>query len=126
MSTTHGAVVVVVDDGVSPVGSDEWNATHNTLIPDSGTWEEVDRVVYASTERLIVRGAGRMLLRETVPPVRGTFNTGTFEVLNDNYLLQYKRTGLMPGARATLAGNGELYIFDLAPVGRLILAGRGL
>ena len=126
MSTAHGTVVTVPDDGTSPVGSDEWNATHNTVIPATGTWEEVDRVVYATTERLIANGSGRLLLRETAPPIRGTFNTGTFEVLNDNYLLQYKRTGLATGTRATLAGNGELYIFDLAPVGRLILAGRGL
>lgn len=28
MSTTHAAVVVVADDGTSPVGTDEWNATH--------------------------------------------------------------------------------------------------
>jgi hypothetical protein len=28
MATSHAAVVVIADDGTSPVGSDEWNAPH--------------------------------------------------------------------------------------------------
>jgi hypothetical protein len=28
MAVTHAAVVVVPDDGTSPVGTDEWNASH--------------------------------------------------------------------------------------------------
>ena len=46
-------------------------------------------------------------------------------IVNDNYLLQYKRASLTGTARASIFGNGELFLFDLAPVGRLVLAGRG-
>lgn len=126
MSTAHGTIVTVPDDGVSLVGSDDWNAVHNTSISSTATVEEVDRVVYGGTERLIAAGAGRMFLREPLRPIRGAFSLGTFDVYNDNWLLQYKRATLVPGARVTLAGNAELFLFDLAPVGRLILAGRGL
>ena len=28
MPVTHSSVVIVPDDGTSPVGTDEWNATH--------------------------------------------------------------------------------------------------
>jgi len=125
MPAAHRTVVVVADDGISPVGSDEWNGNHNIVIPDTATEEQVDRIVLATTERLTAAGAGRLLLRETVPPFRGAFNIGTFEVLDGNYQLQYKRTTLVPGSRATLVGTGELFLFDLAPVGRLVLAGRG-
>jgi hypothetical protein len=126
MSTAHRTVVVVADDGTSPVGSDEWNGFHNTSIPDGGASSDTHRTVLATTERLIAAGAGRDYIAEPVPPFRGSFDIGTFEVLTDNYQLQYKRTTLAPGARATLAGTGELFLFDLAPNGRLILAGRGL
>lgn len=34
MAITHNAVVVVPDDGTSPVGSDEWNAAH-TIEPET-------------------------------------------------------------------------------------------
>ena len=46
-------------------------------------------------------------------------------IVDGNYLLQYKRASLSGSARASIAGTGELFLFDLAPVGRLILAGRG-
>lgn len=39
MAITHNAVVVVADDGTSPVGSDEWNAAH-TIGP--GTITDTD------------------------------------------------------------------------------------
>src|SRR5262252_3556074 len=39
MSITHSTVVVVADDGTSPVGSDEWNAAHTvtTIAATGGT-----------------------------------------------------------------------------------------
>ena len=46
-------------------------------------------------------------------------------ILDGNYLLQYKEARLQGAARATLQGGAELFVFDLAPVGRLVLAGRG-
>jgi hypothetical protein len=41
MGVTHSTVVVVADDGTSPVGTDEWNAAHSidtiTMVQDAQT-----------------------------------------------------------------------------------------
>jgi hypothetical protein len=47
MSTTHNAVVVVADDGTSPVGTNEWNAAHDG-INDQDCTPGVDQVVRAN------------------------------------------------------------------------------
>jgi hypothetical protein len=126
MSTTHAKTVVTADDGVSEVGSDEWNAGHNTSLSSREYQLQQERFSIASTQRLTIADAARMRLLEAVDGIRGSFNAGSQEVYNDNWMLQYKRTGLLGNARVSLFGTGELYIFDLAPVGRLVLAGRGL
>ena len=126
MSTKHGKTVVTADDGVSEVGSDEWKAGHNTSLASREVQLGLERFNIVSSERLTIADAARMRLMETSDGIRGSYNAGSQEVYNDNWMLQYKRTGLLGNARVSLFGTGELYIFDLAPVGRLVLAGRGL
>jgi hypothetical protein len=43
--TTHAAVVVVVDDGTSPVGTDEWNAAH---VGNGLDWANVKDATYGA------------------------------------------------------------------------------
>lgn len=126
MSTIHAKTVVTADDGVSEVGSDEWNAGHNTSLSGGEVMLQQERFNIASTQRLTVTDTARLRLLEASDGIRGSYNAGSQDVLNDNWMLQYKRTGLLGNARLLLHGTGEMYIFDLAPVGRLILAGRGL
>jgi hypothetical protein len=47
VSTTHNAVVVVADDGTSPVGTDEWNNAHDG-IQDQDATPGVDQVIRAA------------------------------------------------------------------------------
>lgn len=51
MSTAHTTVVVVADDGVSPVGSDEWNASHEGIQDDNcePTTDQTIRAGYSTT-----------------------------------------------------------------------------
>jgi hypothetical protein len=54
LSITHSTVVVVADDGTSPVGSDEWNDDHaitGTVGPDVGAREllTADRTYFVAT-----------------------------------------------------------------------------
>lgn len=123
MSSVHNKTVVTADDGVSEVGSDEWNATHNELIQTSSSSIYSDHLNI--TTRLIAQGTGRLTVREPLTYMRGTYGLGSIEVQADTFQLQYKRASFAGAARAALYGNAELFIFDLAPVGRLVLAGRG-
>ena len=120
---THAATVVTADDGVSEIGSNEWNADHYQTIPDGAAQLETDHL--ALTTRLIAAGSGRLTVQEPVPYFKGAYGIGTTEICTDNYLLQYKEARLNGNARLSLFGNAECYLFDLAPVGRLVLAGRG-
>lgn len=123
-NVTHAKTVVTADDGTSEVGSDEWNATHYETIPDYGAEVEVDHM--AITSRFIAQGTGRLTVREPLAPIKGGYAVGSIQIVNDQYLLQYKRAALYGTARVNLSGNADLFIFDLAPVGRLVLAGRGI
>jgi hypothetical protein len=53
MSSTHAAVVVVADDGVSPVGTDEWNAGHVGLA-DTLSEPTVDTTIAAGYSAVLV------------------------------------------------------------------------
>lgn len=46
MSTAHSTVVVVADDGTSPVGTNEWNAAH-TGLADTLSEPTVDTAILA-------------------------------------------------------------------------------
>lgn len=47
MSTAHSTVVVVADDGTSPVGSDEWNAAHDGIC-DTASQPTTDQTIRAN------------------------------------------------------------------------------
>jgi hypothetical protein len=120
---THAKTVVTADDGVSEVGSDEWNAQHYLNIPTNDAYVAVDHLNIA--QRIIAAGTGRLTVREPLQPLKGGYLLGSVQLITDQYLLQYKRATLNGNARVDLSGTAELYMFDLAPVGRLVLAGRG-
>ena len=126
MSSVHAKTVVTADDGVSEVGSDEWNAGHNTSLSSGEVMLQQERFNLAATQRLTAANGSRLRLLEAQDQIRGSYNAGSQEIYPDNWLLQYKRTGLLGNARMSVFGTAELYVFDLAPVGRLVLAGRGL
>lgn len=113
---------VPVAKGGQPYGV---QATTSVSLPDTATLAQTHRMTLASTDRLTEASTARMTLAEAGVPFRGSFGLGTFEILADNYLLQYRELRMLGNARATVAGTGELFLFDLAPVGRLVLAGRG-
>jgi hypothetical protein len=63
ISVTHDTVVVVADDGTSPVGSDEWNAAHTVTgaVADTITITSGDGLTGGgdlSTNRTLAVGAG--------------------------------------------------------------------
>ena len=64
-------------------------------------------------------------MEEAELPFRGAYGLGSFQLIDGTWLLQYKRASLAGTARASLSGTSDLFIFDLAPVGRLVLAGSG-
>ena len=120
----HSTTVVIADDGVSAVGSDEWNATHNQSVPDGSTVTgDVDRYSLTSSQRVTINGTGRLAVEEAELPFRGSYGLGSFQLIDGTWLLQYKRASLAGNARASLSGTSDLFIFDLAPVNRLVLAG---
>lgn len=46
MSTAHSTVVLVADDGTSPVGTNEWNAAHTGIV-DTQSQPTIDQTVRA-------------------------------------------------------------------------------
>jgi len=126
VTTVHTKTAVTADDPSVEVGSDEWNEAHSTSLSGGEVLLQQERYSLASDSRLTVIDVARLRLLEATDGIRGSYNAGSQDVVNDNWMLQYKRTGLLGTSRLRLFGTGEMYIFDLAPVGRLILAGRGL
>lgn len=47
MSTAHSTVVVVADDGTSPVGTNEWNAAHDGMV-DTQSQPTIDQTIRAN------------------------------------------------------------------------------
>ena len=106
--------------------ANEWNADHNLSLPDSAGWVDPGRTVLSGADRLSLAGTARLTIQpESNTVLRGNYGLGTFQIVDGQWLLQYKHAQLLGNARATLSDNGELFIFDLAPVGRLVLAGSG-
>jgi hypothetical protein len=46
MTTAHSTVVVVADDGTSPVGTNEWNADHTGIV-DTQSQPTIDQTIRA-------------------------------------------------------------------------------
>ncbi len=47
MTTAHSTVVVVADDGTSPVGTNEWNADHTGIV-DTQSQPTIDQTIRAN------------------------------------------------------------------------------
>jgi hypothetical protein len=47
VTTAHSTVVVVADDGTSPVGTDEWNAAHTGIV-DTQSRPTIDQTIRAN------------------------------------------------------------------------------
>jgi hypothetical protein len=123
---THAKVSAKADGSdATLIQPSDWNADHATSLPDTAVLDQYTRVVLPGTDRLTAAVGSRVRVLEMPANFRGTYALGSFAVLTDAYQLQYKELRLASDARATLGGNGELFLFDLAPVGRLVLAGRG-
>lgn len=121
----HAFVSAVADDAdSSTVSPSNWNANILTSLPTTDVLDRATRYVLPGTDRVTLAGTARIRVLEMAQSFQGAFAISP-TVVDGNYLLQYKRASLLGTARATLAGTGELFLFDLAPVGRLVLAGRG-
>jgi len=126
MTTTHKKSSAIADgaDATQVLPSD-WNDRHATSLLDSEVGEVMHRQALVSTDRLTAAGTAELRVLEQIVPFLGSYGIGSPSILTDQFLLQYRRASLAGNGRASLQGNAELFIFDLAPVGRLVLAGRG-
>lgn len=85
-----------------------------------------DRVTLSSIDRLTVVQTGRLGLSNTISaPSPTARNLGTAQITSDTSFQQYRRASLINGARVTVTGTAQIIISDPAPVGRLVLSGRG-
>lgn len=103
-------------------------ALHAMDLDDAGHddhTETVQRLTLAGTSRLSLAGTTRKRLEAPYSPLRSAYGTGAFTIVDDQYQLLFKRARLAGNARATLVGGADLIILDFAPVGRLVLAGKG-
>lgn len=126
MSTVHKKSSAVADGvDTSAVLPSDWNDRHATSLVDTEAVVVTHRQVLAGTDRLTAAGTAELRVLEQATPFVGAYLMGSPTVTADTYALQYKRASLAGNGRATLQGTAELFIFDLAPVGRLVLAGRG-
>lgn len=125
MSTTTHAFVSGISDGADAtlVRPSNWNADHALALPDTDVQFQAHRMVVTGTDRYTMAGGSELRLLEQLVPFVGIYNLGSFQVLQDQFLLQYKRATLQDSCRATLQGNAEMFVFNFAPANRLILAG---
>lgn len=104
----------------------DWNDRHAVGVPDTGFLDQADRYVVRGTDRLTLAVTGRLrIFAGAIVGWVGAYAVGSPTIADGFYALQYKEARLQGAARATLIGAGEWFLFDLAPVGRLVLAGRG-
>lgn len=103
------------------------NAPASIYVPNAFVMYTSARVTLASADRMTMAGTGRLILTGVSTAVLRirAYATGTIEILQDLFALQYKRVSLVGNARATLSGSAELMIFDFGHSGRLVLAGVG-
>jgi hypothetical protein len=95
------------------------------VLPDTSALTIPLRFAVSDANRLTAKAGARLSVLGTNPVLLGYYALGSCQIDADAYALQYKRASLLGSARATVIGTGELFVFDLAPVGRLVLAGRG-
>lgn len=126
MTTVHKFSSAIVDGAdATLVRPSNWNDTHSTSLLSSEVARYFERMVLAGTDRLTAVGTSEARVLTRIVSFIGGYAVGSPVLVQDQYLLQYKRASIAGNGRADLSGNAELFIFDLAPVGRLVLAGRG-
>lgn len=126
MTTVHKKSSAITDSvDTTQVLPSDWNDRHATSLVDSEVGAVTHRQVLAGTDRLTAAGTAELRVLEHAVPFVGAFSVGSPTIAPDTYVLQYKRASVAGNGRVTIQGTAELFIFDLAPVGRLVLAGRG-
>lgn len=125
MSQVHSVTASIGDAApAGGVGTSAWNAEHWVTLASSETLRDYGRTVIDGTNRIVLAGSARYYTLDQPPvPYLGQYGLGTLVIGADQFLLQYKRASLAGNARTSLLSNAELFIFNLAPVGRLVLAG---
>lgn len=142
MPVTHPFVSAVADGGdATLIRPSNWNADHafpdknvflenpgSVTIATKGMLQQPLRLTLASTDRLTSTGTGRVgIMDQTLePPVLFRRSAGSTTITDDEFVLDYQRTALYGDSRSTLIGTARSIIIDYNPVGRLVLAGRGI
>jgi len=141
MPVTHPFVSAIGDGGdATLVRPSNWNADHafpdknvylegpgSVTLATTGILTQPLRLTLASTDRLTEAGTGRLAISDATiePPVLFRRSAGSSTITTDEFVLDYQRTALYGNARSTLVGTARVIVMDYAPVGRLVLAGRG-
>jgi hypothetical protein len=142
MPVTHPFVSAIGDGGdATLVRPSNWNADHafpdknvyleapgSVTLATTGNMSQPLRLTLASTDRLTDTGTGRLAIsdRAIEPPVMFRRSAGSNTMTTDEFVLDYQRTALYGNARSTLIGTARSVVIDFNPVGRLVLAGRGI
>ena len=142
MPVTHPFVSAISDGGdATLVRPSNWNADHafpdknvflenpgSVTIATTGMLQQPLRLTLASTDRLTSTGTARVGIMDFTlePPVLSRRSPGSHIIASDEFVLDYQRTALYGDTRSTLTGTGRSVVIDYNPVGRLVLAGRGI
>jgi hypothetical protein len=113
VAVTHAAVVVVADDGTSPVGTDEWNASHTvadgSFVAAKASFTATDKVLGRSSsgsgngEEITLTAAGRALIDDAdAAAQRTTLGLGTLATQSGTFSGTSSGTNTGDQTRASL------------------------
>jgi hypothetical protein len=126
MPVAHGTVVVVADDGTSPVGTDEWNSSHAekykptediALVADSTSITNTDSFILDSG-RLVTVPAGALFWLDAPRPASSSmslFNVSDFHAAGN--ALTITDAAITTGTAALTSASG---LFTTGDVGKYI------
>lgn len=92
----------------------------NSLLSVQTRWTNA-----GATGGVTLTDPGRVQVYDPASISCGSYSLGSFMLMSDAFVLQYKHLYLYGNARAALNANAEVVLTDLSPGGRLALAGRG-